>query len=147
MQRLRVFLAGFVSAAAVSMVPMVLAQQSGLINVDISNVANNIAKNINVDVSQIPVTVQVPVGVAANVCGVAANVLGQQAPSGNASCDATSTSTALDQVVHGLHPGDGRAARRVERGAVGDLGTTVPEISRQTELVFEREHATAGEPA
>ena len=75
------------------------AQQSGLVNVDVHNVANNIAKNINVDVSQIPVTVQAPIGIAATVCGVAANVLGQQAPSGNASCTATSTSSALDNLV------------------------------------------------
>ncbi len=75
-----------------------LAQQSGLVNVDVSNVANNIAKNINVDVSQIPVTVQVPVGIAANVCGVNANVLAQQG-AGAAKCTATSTSTALDQLV------------------------------------------------
>ena len=73
--------------------------QGSLVNVDVHNVANNIAKNINVDVSQIPVTVQAPIGVAATVCGVAANVLGQQAPSGNGSCTATSTSTALDQIV------------------------------------------------
>jgi len=50
-------------------------------------------------VSQIPVTVQAPIGVAATVCGVAANVLGSQAPSGNASCTATSTNTALNQIV------------------------------------------------
>lgn len=75
-----------------------LAQQSGLVNVDISNVANNIAKNINVDVSQIPVTVQAPIGVAANVCGVNANVLAQQG-AGLANCTATSTSTALNQIV------------------------------------------------
>lgn len=75
-----------------------IAQQSGLVNVDISNVANNIAKNINVDVSQIPVTVQAPIGVAANVCGVNANVLAQQG-AGLANCTATSTSTALNQIV------------------------------------------------
>jgi hypothetical protein len=73
--------------------------QNGLISVDVSNVANNIAKNISVDVSQIPVTVQAPIGIAATVCGVAANVLGTQAPSGNAQCTATSTSTALDNLV------------------------------------------------
>ena len=74
------------------------AQQAGLVNVDISNVANNIAQNINVDVSQIPVTVQVPVGIAANVCGVNANVLARQGV-GAAQCTATSTSTALNQLV------------------------------------------------
>jgi hypothetical protein len=75
------------------------AQQSGLVNVDVHNVANNIAKNINVNVSQVPVTVQAPIGVAATVCGVAANVLGQQHGSGSGSCTATSTSSALDQIV------------------------------------------------
>lgn len=74
------------------------AQQSGLVNVDISNVANNIAQNINVDVSQIPVTVQAPIGIAANVCGVNANVLARQG-TGAAQCTATSTSTALNQIV------------------------------------------------
>jgi hypothetical protein len=87
------------AAAMMGSAPTVLAQQSGLVNVDISNVANNIAKNINVDVSQIPVSIQVPIGVAANVCGVAANVLGSQGGSGSGGCTATTTSTALDQAV------------------------------------------------
>src|SRR4029079_4387843 len=71
----------------------------GLVNVSVNNVANDIAKKLSVDGSQIPVRVQVPIGVAATVCGVAANVLGTQAPSGNASCTATSTSTALNNIV------------------------------------------------
>lgn len=95
-QKLTTLIAGLVMA--VSGVSSAVAQQSGLVNVDISNVANNIAKNINVDVSQIPVTVQVPIGVAANVCGVNANVLAQQG-AGTANCAAKTTSTALDQVV------------------------------------------------
>lgn len=86
------------AAAALAAAP-VFAQQSGLVNVDIHNVANNIAQNLKVDVSQIPVTVQVPVGVAANVCGVAANVLGQQAAGGSGSCTATTTNQALNQIV------------------------------------------------
>lgn len=87
-----------VVAALLLMPWAVHAQQSGLVNVDISNVANNIAKNIHVDVSQIPLTVQAPIGVAANVCGVNANVLAQQG-AGLANCTATSTSTALNQIV------------------------------------------------
>jgi hypothetical protein len=85
-------LAGFAATGA-------FAQQSGLVNVNVSNVANNIARNISVDVSQIPVTVQAPIGIAATVCGVGANVLGQQRDSGQASCTATSTSSALDNLV------------------------------------------------
>jgi hypothetical protein len=74
-------------------------RQSGLVNVEVSNVANDIARNVNVDVSQIPVTVQVPIGVAATVCGVAANVLGLQAASGNAGCTASTTNDALNNIV------------------------------------------------
>ena len=83
--------------------------QGSLVNVDVHNVANNIAKNINVDVSQIPVTVQAPIGIAATVCGVGANVLGKQSASGNAACTASSTSTALDQIVQ----------RQLKRGTQG----------------------------
>ncbi|HEY8225327.1 MAG TPA: hypothetical protein VIG25_08635 [Pyrinomonadaceae bacterium] len=75
------------------------AQQSGLVNVNLTNVKTEIAKNINVDVSQIPVTVQVPVAVAANVCGVAVDVLTSQAQQGAAKCDAKTTNDALNQVV------------------------------------------------
>lgn len=74
---------------------------NNLVNVDISleNVANELAKNLSVDVSQIPVTVQVPVGVAATVCGVDANVLAQQKGDAPAECQATSVSQGLTEVV------------------------------------------------
>jgi hypothetical protein len=39
-------------------------------------------------------TIQVPVGIAANICGVAANVLAQQLHNGGASCDAAGNGTA-----------------------------------------------------
>ena len=91
-------IASIVLAAACAAAPA-FAQQSGLVNVDVKNVANNIAQNLKVNVSQIPLTVQVPVDVAANVCGIAANVLGQQAAGGSGSCTAKSTSTALEQIV------------------------------------------------
>jgi hypothetical protein len=74
------------------------AQQSGLLNVDVSNVANNIARNGNVGLSQRPTTLQVPMSTAANVCGGNANVLAQQ-EAGAAQCTATSTSDAPDNLV------------------------------------------------
>jgi hypothetical protein len=73
--------------------------QQGLVNVDVSNIKADIAKNINVDVSQVPVNVQVPIDVAANVCGVAVNVLTSQLQQGNATCTAKSTSSALNSAV------------------------------------------------
>ena len=59
---------------------------------------DDIALDLNVDVSQIPVTVQAPIGVAANVCDVNANVLAERRD-GGAECDAESTSTALNRIV------------------------------------------------
>jgi hypothetical protein len=75
------------------------AQQSGLVNVDVSNIRADIAKDINVNASQIPVNVQVPVGIAANVCGVDANVLAQQKQGSTPSCQAKNKSEALNQQV------------------------------------------------
>lgn len=86
-------------AVGLAAAPALAQNNEGLVTVNISNVANDIAKNLSIDVSQIPVSVQVPVGVAANVCGVDANVLAKQKQGGTATCDANSTSNALDQVV------------------------------------------------
>lgn len=73
------------------------AQANAMVSVDLSKVAPSIATNIKVDASAVPLSVQVPVGVAANVCGVSASTLAQQ--SGGAACQATSTTAALDQAV------------------------------------------------
>jgi hypothetical protein len=71
----------------------------GLVVVNMSDVIDDIAVAINVEENQIPVTVQVPIGVAANVCDVNANVLAQQRKEGTATCTAENTSTALNQAV------------------------------------------------
>ena len=78
-----------------------IAQNAGLVVVDLTlnNVANNIARDLDVNVSQIPVTVQVPIGIAANVCNVSAAALAKQMNDGTAECDAENTSTALNQIV------------------------------------------------
>jgi len=88
-----------VSLLTVLAVAPAFAQQSGLVNVSLTNVKTEIAKNINVDVSQIPGTVQAPIAVAANVCGVAVDVLSSQAQQGAAKCDAKTTNDALNQIV------------------------------------------------
>src|SRR5690348_1768248 len=77
------------------------AQQSGLVNVDLRNakILNNIANHLNVNVSNIPVTVQVPVDVAANVCGVSVDLLSRAFGNGGASCYAQGTSKALNKQV------------------------------------------------
>jgi hypothetical protein len=71
----------------------------GLVVVNVSNVANNIARDLDVNVSQIPVTVQAPISVAAAVCGLDVNVLAQQRQEGQRRCDATSNNAALNRIV------------------------------------------------
>ena len=88
-------------AGSLSVAPAA-AQQSGLVNVNLSNidVRVDLADLLDIDVSQVPVNVQVPIGVAANVCGVAANVLAADVnQDGSADCTAENSSTALARFV------------------------------------------------
>src|SRR5690348_13657787 len=63
---------------------------NGFLNNDQISALNNVSA---------PITVNVPVGIAANVCGVNANVLAAQKKTGAATCDAKSGSKALAQNV------------------------------------------------
>lgn len=80
-----------------------LAQQSGLVNIDLSNLSvlekAEIAKDINLNVSDIPVNVQVPVSVAAAICNVPVSVLAQTKVKGDAACAPTAGSTALNSAI------------------------------------------------
>ena len=96
---MRTFLPALAACAIIATPVSAQLVGGGLVVVNVSNVANNLAQNLSVDVSRIPVTVQVPIGIAANVCDVNANVLAKQAKGGGASCTAESTSTGLSQVV------------------------------------------------
>jgi hypothetical protein len=76
-----------------------LAQQPGLVNVDISDIRADVAKAISVESAQIPAAVQAPVGVAAQVCNVGAETLAPAGQGQVAECKATSTNTALNQLI------------------------------------------------
>jgi hypothetical protein len=69
------------------------------VDVNVSNVASELAKSLKVEVGQIPGTVQVPVKIAASVCGIEENALAKAANSGNAQCTAKSSSRALSEFV------------------------------------------------
>lgn len=95
------FVCAFPAAAQMS-----AGQQQGMISVDISNVRNDIAKDLssgswklNIKPDQLPTTVQAPVSVAAEVCKMDANELTQKMQSGQAACQAKTTNQALDQIV------------------------------------------------
>ena len=70
-----------------------------LVNVNLQNVLNDLSVAIKVDKANIPVNAQVPIDVAANVCGVSVNVLAASIASGKAGCTATTTSPQLSQAV------------------------------------------------
>src|SRR3954449_12850986 len=98
-QRMEIFMRKLIlaSAALAAMATPAVAQQSGLVNVDVSNVLNNLdllnhTLNNN--------TVQVPIGVAAAVCGIDANVIAHQRKGNTGySCPATTTNTALKRAA------------------------------------------------
>lgn len=76
----------------------------GLVDVTVQDVSilNNFLNDAQIaalNELNVPITVQVPVGVAANVCDVSANVLAQQRKNGTAECTAENGSRALAQQV------------------------------------------------
>ena len=71
----------------------------GLINVNISDIRAEVAKNVNVSIENVPITVQLPIAAAATVCGVDVNLLSVQFNAGNVTCNATTTSAELEQAV------------------------------------------------
>jgi hypothetical protein len=88
------------SAPALAQVTSV---QPGLVNVTVQDVSilNNFLNDDQIAALNnlnVPITVQAPIGVAANVCGVSAAVLGKAGSA--AACDAKSGSKALAQVVN-----------------------------------------------
>jgi hypothetical protein len=73
--------------------------QPASVNVDVSGVREQIAKSINVPAERIPVSVQVPAEVAADVCKLSLKTLTAQEATGGANCAAKSTSSALNAAV------------------------------------------------
>lgn len=105
--------AGETVASGVSSVP-------SLVNVDLSNVLNNLALDLHVDKANIPINAQIPITIAANICGVSINVLAIGAGGGSSKgCTAQGTSPALDQAVQQQLAANGS----VGGGAQSNTGT------------------------
>ena len=83
------FLCGATAAAA----------QGPSVNVDVSGVRNEIARNANVDPGQVPVSVQAPAQVAAKACGLDPKYFERQETTGGANCAAKASSAELEQLV------------------------------------------------
>lgn len=70
-----------------------------LINVNLQNVLNDLSVSLQVNRNNIPVNAQVPINVAAAVCGVSVDVLAAGVANGQGSCTATTTTPQLTQAV------------------------------------------------
>jgi hypothetical protein len=71
-----------------------------LVNVNLSNVLNDLSLDLNIDKANIPINAQIPISIAANVCGVSINVLSIGAGGGSSEgCTANSISPELKQYI------------------------------------------------
>ena len=71
-----------------------------LVNVNLSNVLNDLALDLKIDKANIPVNAQIPITIAANVCGVSINILSIGAGGGSSQgCTAQNGSPELTQAV------------------------------------------------
>ena len=101
-----------------------------LVNVDLSNVLNDLALDLKVDKSNIPINAQIPVTIAANVCGVSINILSVGAGGGSSEgCTANSISPELKQYIQQQLAANGS----VGGGAQTKTGTTTQGTTTTTE--------------
>lgn len=69
-----------------------------LVNVDLSNVLNDLSLDLNIDKANIPINAQIPISIAANVCGVSINILSISG-GGSPNCTANTISPELKQYI------------------------------------------------
>jgi hypothetical protein len=87
-----------------------------LVNVDLSNVLNDLALDLKIDKANIPINAQIPITLAANVCGVSINIL-SVSTGGSPNCSAKTASPELSQAVQ---------QQLAANGSVGGGNQTAP---------------------
>jgi len=92
-----------------------------LVNVSLQNVLNDLSVSLNIDRANIPVNAQIPIDVAANVCGVSVSVL-SVSTGGQASCTAKTTSPELAQVVQQQISAGGSVGGGAQGGSTATTG-------------------------
>jgi len=87
---------------------------TSLVNVNLSNVLNDLAVQLHVDRANIPVNAQIPITIAANICGVSINVLSVSQGGTSRGCTAVTSSPQLTQIV----------GQQLQAGSGTQTGTT-----------------------
>ena len=105
-----------VASAGQSVATGVSSAATSLVNVNLSNVLNDLAVKLNIDKANIPVNAQIPITIAANVCGVSINILSVSQGGTSRGCTAVTTSPQLTQAVQ----------QQLQAGAGTQTGTTPP---------------------
>jgi len=95
-----------------------------LVNVNLRDVLNDLSVRLNLDRANIPINAQIPVTIAANVCGVSINIL-SVSTGGQANCTAKTASPELAQVVQQQVAAGGSVGGGAQGGSTaGTSGTT-----------------------
>jgi hypothetical protein len=95
---------------------------TSLVNVNLSNVLNDLAVQLHIDKANIPINAQIPITIAANVCGVSINILSVSQGGTSKGCTAVTTSPQLTQAVQQqLQAGSG-----TQTGTAPTTGATPP---------------------
>jgi hypothetical protein len=92
-----------------------------LVNVNLQNVLNDLSVRLNIDRANIPVNAQVPIDVAANVCGVSVNVL-SLSNGGKGTCTAKTATPQLAQVVQQQVAAGGSVGGGAQGGSTATTG-------------------------
>ncbi|MFL6829344.1 MAG: hypothetical protein ACJ8D5_01830 [Sphingomicrobium sp.] len=98
---------------------------ASLVNVNLSNVLNDLSLDLKIDKANIPINAQIPITIAANVCGVSINILSIGAGGGNSGgCTAKTSSPELAQAVQQQLAAGGNVG--------GGAQTTIPTTTAPT---------------
>ena len=99
---------------------------TSLVNVNLSNVLNNLALDLKIDKANIPINAQIPINIAANVCGVSINILSIGAGGGKSDgCTANSISPELKQYIQEQLAANGSVGGGAQT-TTGATGTATP---------------------
>ena len=97
---------------------------TSLVKVDLSNVLNDVALDLKIDKSNIPINAQIPISVAANVCGISINILSIGGGGSSQGCTATTASPELIQAVQQQLAANGGVGGGAQTN--GTAATTAP---------------------
>ena len=97
---------------------------TSLVNVDLRNVLNDLALDLKIDKSSIPINAQIPINVAANVCGVSINILSIGGGGSSQGCTANSISPELAQYIQQQIAANGSVGGGAQTNTGSSTGTT-----------------------